>query len=445
MRPLLLMLLLLAIRAETCSFVAVLGREGARLAELDADASFYYDFLRDHARPPNDDGYGLLYYEKALVDPTQTFYATGEQVWHRHGDGGVLEAALAALRDPARGAVLALGHARNGSGGAGSHPFTFEWDGRTWSFMHNGDLSDGSAAGLKEALLSGLRQSGWYAPLSPVRRSNWKGDPDDVASWIDSELLFHYFMAAIIAAEGDVAVGLRRALREQDYFGFDVRADLVADDPASGPASIVNFVLADGRALYVYKNAAPDDVRHELSYRLWDSGLAGVLTDNAMGAQAVGRYELVTIPAQGGPARHLDVYADPPDDGMPAAARRGPRGWRQLSRNGAVDSPRNTADSGEVAATRPPAFALLAAQPNPFNARTTIHLRLTEELDLSLAIHDLRGRAVATLYAGRLPAGDHALPWSGQTDAGLPAASGVYVCVASDGRTRQAARVLLLK
>jgi hypothetical protein len=139
------------------------------------------------------------------------------------------------------------------------------------------------------------------------------------------------------------------------------------------------------------------------------------------------------------------VYADPPDDGMPAAARRGPRGWRQLSRNGAVDSPRNTADSGEVAATRPPAFALLAAQPNPFNARTTIHLRLTEELDLSLAIHDLRGRAVATLYAGRLPAGDHALPWSGQTDAGLPAASGVYVCVASDGRTRQAARVLLLK
>jgi flagellar hook assembly protein FlgD len=103
------------------------------------------------------------------------------------------------------------------------------------------------------------------------------------------------------------------------------------------------------------------------------------------------------------------------------------------------------ADSGEAAPTRPPAFALLAAQPNPFNARTTIHLRLAEELDLRVAIHDLRGRAVATLNAGRLPVGDHALPWSGQTDAGLPAASGVYTCVASDGRTQQAARVLLLK
>jgi len=440
------MLLLGAARAEACSFVAVLGREGARLAELDADASRFYDFLQEHAAPPNDDGYGLLYYSKPLVDPDQQFYATGAQVWYRHNDGGALEAALAAVRDPANGALLALGHARNGSGGAGSHPFTFDWGGRTYAFMHNGDLSDGSSAGLKEALLHGLIQSGWFVDLPPARWSNWQGDPQDVDSWIDSELLFHYLMAAIRAADGDVLAGLREALNNEDYHGYNVRADLVADDPGAGPGSIINFVLTDGRSLFAYKNALPSDEHHELAYRLFDSGLAGVLTDNEPGSRALNPYELVTIPVAGGPVRHDDLSAEPARRVDPGIARQTPDdGWGWPPRKGESDAPWSVAQSADATPAHPPAFVLLPARPNPCNPSTTIRLRLSEAEDLRVAIFDLRGRRIATLFAGTLPAGEHELPWNGRSDAGRPAASGLYTCVASSRRAVHSEKLLLLQ
>jgi hypothetical protein len=446
MRLLLLMLMLVAARAEACSFVAVLGREGARLAELDADASLYYDFLQDHAAPPNDDGYGLLYYNKPRVNPEQSFYATGAEVWYLHDDGRALETALAAIRDPANQAVLALGHARNGSGGAGSHPFTFDWRDQTYAFMHNGDLSNGTSAGLKEALLHGLIQSGWFISLPPSRWSNWNGDPEDVDSWIDSELLFHYFMAAILAADGDVVAGLREALNNEDYYGFNVRADLVAEDPEADPASIINFVLCDGRSLFVYKNSSPTDEHHELSYRLFSSGLAGVFTDNEEGSLALDAYELVTIPADGGRVHHEDINADPASGALPNVARQAPhRGWSWPPRKEELEAPGLVARSDEAATAHPPAFALLPARPNPCNPSTTIRLRLSEAVDLHVAIYDLSGRQVATLFEGQLSAGAHELPWSGQTDAGRPAASGLYVCVASSGRAVQSEKLLLLQ
>lgn len=446
MRPLLLILLLLAARAEACSFMALLGREGARLADHDADASFYYNFLQEHAQPPNDDGYGLLYYSKPRVEPAQRFYATGAGVWYLHHDGGVLAEALEAVRDPANGAVLALGHARNGSGGEGSHPFTFDWGDRTWAFMHNGDLSDGSSGGLKEALLHGLMASGWFLDLPPAHWSNWRGAPQDVDSWIDSELLFHYLLAAIQAADGDVVAGLREALNNEDYYGFNVRADLVAADPRTAPASIINFVLTDGRSLFAYKNSLPGDVNHQLAYRLFERGLAGVLTDNEPASQALDPYDLLTIPAEGGPLRHDDLYVAAEKSAGPDLADHTARpGGSRPPRKGEEDAPWQEARSigGETA--RPPDFALLPAQPNPCNPSTTIRLRLSEALDLHVAIFDLRGRQVATIFQGRLSPGEHALPWNGRTDSGGPAASGLYTCVASNGRAVESQKLLLLQ
>ena len=428
MRVLLFIMVVLATRVDACSFVALLAQNGARLADVDADAAPFYDFLQSHALPPNDDGYGLVYYSKPVLDPTQTFYATGAEVWYHHNDAGALDEALEAVRDPDHQAILALGHARNGSGGTGSHPFTFTWRGRTYSFMHNGDLSNG-AGHLKEALLYGLVQSGWFDALAPSRWSNWLGNPEDVDSWIDSELLFHYLLSHIQDADGDVVAGLSRALLEEDYFGYDVRGDLRSADPAVNPPSIINFVLSDGQALYVYRNSRRTDESHQLSYRVLDSGLIGVLTDSPAGSQALDEDELVVIPPIGYPARLALGNPSPGRFVVTPSPDAGTGFQRKAPRQGGA----------------PPELGLLSAYPNPCNSRTTIHLRLDEAADVQVAIFDVQGRKVATLFEGRLSAGERDLSWHGQRDTGESVASGIYTCVLTKGQTCQSTKLLLIK
>ena len=58
-----------------------------------------------------------------------------------------------------------------------------------------------------------------------------------------------------------------------------------------------------------------------------------------------------------------------------------------------------------------PRVELGPARPNPFTDVTTFALNLPEEADVDLAIHDLAGRHVATLFHGRLPAGRRDVAW----------------------------------
>lgn len=443
-------LLLLAVRATACSFVALQAPPGGGLAAVAEEAAPYYAFLQTRACPPNDDGYGLLVYRDRDPAAPLGFFATGSPVWYGHADGRVLDEALAALRDPGRPATQLLGHARNGSGGLGSHPFRFDWNGSTWAFMHNGDLSDGDATCLKEGLLSGLLQSGWFDERPRPNRSNWKGRPEDVDSWIDSELLFHYLMARIVDAGGDVIAGLEKALNEEDWHGFDVRAQLVSDDPAADPASVINFVLSDGRSLFVYRNSRPEDERHFLAWRADASGLVGVLTDHPVGFTPLEQYGLMEIPPSGGVIHHGDVRAAA--DGLALDARPGPGRLAPRSEWGAprvdgesVERPGSRSWSDGAAPTAPAGLELLSAHPNPFNARTTLRVRLAAAADLRATVFDLLGRPVATVFDGPLPAGEQDLAWDGRTASGAAAASGVYSCVLSDGRAVRAVKLLLIQ
>ncbi len=78
--------------------------------------------------------------------------------------------------------------------------------------------------------------------------------------------------------------------------------------------------------------------------------------------------------------------------------------------------------------------------PNPFNPATTLRFSLPAAQEVTVAVYNLLGAKVATVFSGNLPAGLHALPFSA---GGL--ASGVYlVRYQTEGKTLSQ-KIILLK
>ncbi len=91
-----------------------------------------------------------------------------------------------------------------------------------------------------------------------------------------------------------------------------------------------------------------------------------------------------------------------------------------------------------------PAAALGPASPNPFNPATTISFTVQKEMKVTLTIHNVRGRLVRTLAAGRYPAGNHRVYWNGKDNRGRPLASGIYFSrLVADGAAISRKLVLL--
>lgn len=65
--------------------------------------------------------------------------------------------------------------------------------------------------------------------------------------------------------------------------------------------------------------------------------------------------------------------------------------------------------------------------PNPFNPNTRIEFTLEQPDRIRLAIFDMRGRQVRSLYEGEVQAGLNSLPWDGLSDQGRALPSGVYL------------------
>lgn len=70
----------------------------------------------------------------------------------------------------------------------------------------------------------------------------------------------------------------------------------------------------------------------------------------------------------------------------------------------------------------PGSFALLPAYPNPFNAATTVRVRLPQSAPLTVDVYNLQGRRVARLASGPFGAGEHRFSLDGSR-----LASGTYV------------------
>lgn len=90
-------------------------------------------------------------------------------------------------------------------------------------------------------------------------------------------------------------------------------------------------------------------------------------------------------------------------------------------------APAATSDAHDSAL--PTAWRLRGAEPNPFNAGTTIRWEVpVGDAAIELAIYDARGGRVRTLVSGVLTAGRYSQRWDGRDDRGRALATGVYFC-----------------
>ncbi len=102
-------------------------------------------------------------------------------------------------------------------------------------------------------------------------------------------------------------------------------------------------------------------------------------------------------------------------------------GWGILDALKAVGF--NGADSNSGGGSLPTQFILHDNYPNPFNSSTTIVVDAPGEENIELAVYDLLGRKVRTLFRGTSKAGTNYFQWQDAlNDAGAHVATGVYVC-----------------
>ena len=96
----------------------------------------------------------------------------------------------------------------------------------------------------------------------------------------------------------------------------------------------------------------------------------------------------------------------------------------------------------------PNRFALFQNFPNPFNASTNIHYNVANfegiEWEICIAVYDLLGRKVRTLFEGLERPGSYETTWDGKDDRGQPVSSGVYIIELSlEGLSKKRKAVLV--
>jgi endonuclease/exonuclease/phosphatase family metal-dependent hydrolase len=89
--------------------------------------------------------------------------------------------------------------------------------------------------------------------------------------------------------------------------------------------------------------------------------------------------------------------------------------------------------------------ALGLASRNPFPDQAALSLTLPAPASAEVVVYDVRGRVVAVLASGVLPAGETRLVWNGRDRTGRAVSSGVYFVRASAGSWSDSKKLLVLR
>jgi len=91
------------------------------------------------------------------------------------------------------------------------------------------------------------------------------------------------------------------------------------------------------------------------------------------------------------------------------------------------------------------ALAFHPATPNPFTSDATLSFSLAERGPVELAVYDVSGRRVATVFSGERDAGEHAFHWNGIGDDGNRASAGIYFCRLRAGKETLTRKISLVR
>jgi hypothetical protein len=91
------------------------------------------------------------------------------------------------------------------------------------------------------------------------------------------------------------------------------------------------------------------------------------------------------------------------------------------------------------------ALAFHPATPNPFTTDATLSFSLAERGPVELAVYDVSGRRVATVFSGERDAGEHAFHWNGIGDDGNRASAGIYFCRLRAGKETLTRKISLVR
>ncbi len=99
----------------------------------------------------------------------------------------------------------------------------------------------------------------------------------------------------------------------------------------------------------------------------------------------------------------------------------------------------------EVGALPIRGFSLEQNYPNPFNSSTTIEYSLESDGRVEIAVYDILGEKVKTLFDGSKSRGNHSIIWDGTDDGGNLVASGTYFCMVKAGEKKGYRKMMLMK
>jgi len=198
---------------------------------------------------------------------------------------------------------------------------------------------------------------------------------------------------------------------------IDVTLEL--NDQKWPPASQLDDLWDDNRDSYLAYIAAAR----------W--GVHGVVTDASSGAPLDATITVtgISTTVRTDPA-HGDYYKLLPTgtwEVTVAAAGYVPYTETGVTTTWGTETVLDVALTAEASGVPPAHVATVRAAPNPFNGGTTVAFTVPADGPVEVAVFDLRGRCVRTLFQGFHAAGPDSVSWDGRSDAGRNVAAGMYI------------------
>ncbi|MBI9030673.1 T9SS type A sorting domain-containing protein [bacterium] len=243
----------------------------------------------------NRDGYGIVAYQSGapLIDRDFMWYKTGMNTYfdETNPDEPLYEAISVLSDNPTVNRIFV--HARSGTGGLGNHPFVFDYNNSTFTFMHNGYVFNS----VKSEIMNFLGEA-WF----DEHPSQWQGVFGSPSSFIDSELLFHYLMYYILQYPDDIPTAFRHAFNNKELGNVDMEFIMKYNN-----STVVNFILSDSENTYVYRSSEVLGKSYNLSYQIYPNNYVAVKTNTDL-AHTLEKNQIIKITPQG---EIIDLSLDP--------------------------------------------------------------------------------------------------------------------------------------